>query len=145
VSIDRPALLGVLRAMPLQPGRWVVAGSAPLLMAGLIDWIEDVDVVADATAWTQAVDLCGRSPRVGLFGDHMLDLDVAGVGVEVFDGWLGIDAAQMIAEADDVDGIRLSPLVRVLDSKHRLKRPRDLAHIDILEAHLFDGSTAERR
>ena len=138
MSIDRTTLTNILEALPFQAGRWVVAGSAPMLMAGLIDSIHDVDIVVDGTAWQQAVSLSDGEPRDGLLGDQRVSIELEGATVEIFNGWLGIDAAQMITEAVDLDGFRFSPLERVLESKRRLLRSRDVVHIAIIEAHLSD-------
>jgi hypothetical protein len=143
VIVDRTALRDILTALPFDPGRWVVAGSAPMLMAGLVDSIADVDVVVDAVAWRQALCMVDQGPRHGLLGDHLVGFDVAGAQVEVFDGWLGTDADTIVAEAVDVEGVPCSPLERVLDSKRRLIRPKDTQHIAILEAHLGEGSAAQ--
>jgi hypothetical protein len=143
VIIDRDALRGILAALPFETGRWVVAGSAPMLMAGLIQSIRDIDIVVDPATWRQAVSLSEQAPRGGLYGDCVVELDVAGAPVEVFDGWLGIEADTMIAEAVDVEGVPCSPLGRVLDSKRRLLRNKDLAHIELLDGLLTDGPTAD--
>ncbi len=139
MSIDRNALHRTLAELTFEPGRWVVAGSAPMLLAGLIDSIDDIDIVVDRSAWRQAVSLSDQEPEHGRFGDHIVKLEMAGSSVEVFDGWLGTNAAQMLAEAVDVDGVPCSPLGRVLDSKRRLGRPRDLHHIRIIESHVDES------
>ena len=139
MSIDSDALHRILEELPFEAGRWVVAGSAPMLLAGLVDSIHDVDIVVDDTVWRQSVSLSDGQPRIGLFGDHIVELEVAGSPIEVFDGWLGIDASEMIAEGIDRDGSRFAPLSRVLQSKRRLLRERDVAHIAIIEAHLDEG------
>lgn len=132
MRIDRHALRRILDGLPFEVGRWVVAGSAPMLVAGLIESIDDVDVVVDAVAWRQAVSLDRGEPREGLFGDHMVELEVTGAPVEVFDGWLGTDAATMIAEAEEYDGFPFSPLERVAASKRLLGRPKDLEHLRLI-------------
>jgi hypothetical protein len=143
VIVDRTALRDILVGLPFDPGRWVVAGSAPMLIAGLVDSITDVDIVVDAVAWRQVLSIVDQVPRDGLFGDHLVEFDVAGARVEVFDGWLGTDADTMVAEAIDVEGVPCSPLERVLASKRRLIRPKDTHHIAILEAHLGEAPAAQ--
>lgn len=145
MSIDRSELLDVLDALPFERGTWVVAGSAPLLMAGLVDAIADIDIVVDQTAWRQAVSIAVERPRAGLLGDHIVELEMSGSRVEVFDGWLGATAADMIAEAVEVEGVPCSPLERVLDSKRRLGRRRDLDHIRIIEAHIGGANSQQPR
>ena len=134
--VERSVLLDVVGALPFDSGQWVVAGSAPMLMAGLVDSISDIDLVVDATAWQRALSLYDEPPREGLHGDHMVEMQVGDAVVEIFDGWLGTEARGRIAEAVEIEGQRFSPLERVLDSKRRLIRPKDRRHIAILEAHL---------
>lgn len=139
--IDRAELLKAIDAMPFERGAWVVAGSAPVLMAGLIDSISDIDIVVDATAWRQAVAMAVRGPRVGLFGDHIIELEAGATPVEIFDGWLGATASEMIAEGVELEGFRFSPLSRVLDSKRQLARSKDRTHVELLESLLGEVPT----
>ena len=74
--------------------------------------------------------------REGLFGDHLVALGVGGLEVEVFDGWLGIGAGSMIAEAVEIDGYLFAPLERVAESKRTLGRPKDIVHLARIEALL---------
>ena len=114
-----------------------------MLVAGLIESVSDIDIVVDETAWLQAVALSGDAPRAGLLGDHIVDIEVAGHSVEVFDGWLGTTADEMLSESVVVEAFRFSPLSRVLASKRQLSRRKDMIHIERLEAHMADGTTAD--
>ena len=114
-----------------------------MLALGLVDSISDIDIVGDADTWKAAVSDSRRGPRAGKLGDRLVELTVNGVSIEVFDGWLGTRADQMIGEAFEIVGYLFLPLERVLDSKRKLLRQKDLAHIDILEARLAPGPTAE--
>lgn len=143
MTIDRVALASILEHMPFDAGRWVVAGSVPMLVAGLIESVSDVDIVVDETAWLQAVALSGDAPRAGLLGDHIVDIEVSGHPVEVFDGWLGTTADEMLSESVVVEAFRFSPLSRVLASKRQLSRRKDTIHIERLEAHLAGGTPAD--
>jgi hypothetical protein len=141
VSIDRAAMFGVLRSLRFG-GRWVVAGSGPMLALGLVDSISDIDIVGDAQTWGTAISISRQSPRSGMFGDRVVGLDANGVSVEVFDGWLGTTCEVIFVEATEIEGYLFSPIERVLESKRKLLRRKDLAHIDILEARLAEGPTA---
>jgi hypothetical protein len=136
MSIDRARLFDVLAAVPFERGRWVVAGSGPLLAMSIVDAIEDIDIVADARAWLAAIEVATGAGRRGLFGDHLVALGVGGLEVEVFDGWLGIGAGSMIAEAVEIDGYLFAPLDRVAESKRTLGRPNDIVHLARIEALL---------
>lgn len=138
MSLNRSRLFDLLGRVPFDRGRWVVAGSGPLLAMGIIDSIADIDIVAGADSWATGVRLAGREPQSGLFGDHRLALDLDGIEVEVFDGWLGISAESIIAEAIDISGYLFAPPERVAESKRTLARPEDLVHLGMIEA-LLDG------
>lgn len=133
MTIGRARLFDVLAAMPFPEGRWVVAGSGPLLAMGVIDAISDIDIVADAQLWRSVSRMAGVSQGPALLGDRRLTLEVDGVGVEVFDGWLGIDAESIIEEGVAVDGYLFSPLERVAESKRSLGRPKDRIHLRQIE------------
>ncbi len=136
MSLDRSGLFDVLARLPFEPGRFVVAGSGPLLAMEIIESIEDVDIVADAGTWANAIRLAKRGARPGMFGDRLVTIQFDGIAVEVFDGWLGIDAESVIADAVDIDGFLFTPLERVTKSKRTLGRPKDLVHLGMIEARL---------
>jgi hypothetical protein len=136
VTLDRDELFRALDSIPFDSGGWVVAGSGLLLAMGAVEGIDDIDIVADDDAWATAIELAGREPHPGLFGDHQLALDLDGIEVEVFDGWLGISAGSILAEAVEIDGYLFTPLERVADSKRTLSRPKDLIHLGIIEGLL---------
>ena len=132
-----PPLFDRLRELALPAGDWVIGGSAPLLAHGLIDAVNDIDIVARGAAWARACELGTAQP--GEHGDRRVRL-CDGL-VEVFDGWSLMPwcADDLVAEAQWHAGLPFMPLARVLDFKRRLARPKDVAHIRLIEAHLRDG------
>lgn len=130
-GIDLPELLRRVRALQLPPGHWAVHGSGPLLAHALLPAVNDIDVVARGPAWRRALHL-GTAERAAA-GDLRVRLPGA---VEVFDGWLGADPGPLIDGATLVQGVPFAPLAAVLAFKRRLGRPKDAAHVALLEAHL---------
>ena len=126
-----------LRELALPAGDWVIGGSAPLLAHGLIDAVNDIDVVARGAAWERACEL--GVPQPGEHGDRRVRL--CDNLIEVFDGWslMPWSADELVAEAQWHLGLPFMPLARVLAFKRQLARPKDVAHIRLIEAHLRDG------
>jgi hypothetical protein len=137
MNMRLPPLFERVRELALPDGDWVIAGSAPLLAHGLIEAVNDIDIVARGAAWARACALGDAQP--GEHGDRRVRL--CGGAVEVFDGWslMPWSADQLIGEAQRLEGLPFMPLQRVLEFKRRLARPKDAAHIRLLEAHLAGG------
>lgn len=132
-----PPLFDQVRELALPPGDWVIAGSAPLLVHGLIEAVGDIDIVARGAAWVRVCAL--GDPQPGEHGDRRVRL--CDGAVEVFDGWslMPWSADQLIGEAQWHAGLPFVPLQRVLEFKRRLARPKDALHIRLIEARLREG------
>jgi hypothetical protein len=132
-----PPLFDQVRELALRDGDWVIAGSAPMLVHGLIDTINDIDIVARGAAWARACEL--GDPQPGEHGDRRVRL--AGGAIEVFDGWslMPWSVDRLIGEAQWLEGLPFIPLQRVLEFKRCLARPKDAAHIRLIEARLSAG------
>lgn len=119
-----------LGALGLPVGHYAVHASGVMLAHGLIDEAGDLDLVARGPAWERAQALgtvhAGRWDRVVLVAP----------GIEVFDGWMGVDVDALIAAATWVGGLPCVPLEEVLAFKERLNREKDRAHVTLLRAHL---------
>lgn len=121
-------------SLALPDGDFALHGSAPLLAHGLIDEINDVDIVTRGAAWRHATTL-GPAQR-GRQDDVVRPVD----GVEIFNGWLGDDADELIDGASIVRSVPYVSLEAVLSFKRRLMRPKDLAHISLIEQYLRAGA-----
>lgn len=129
-------LLEHLGQLELPPQDYAVFGSAPLLARGLIQEIEDIDIVARGSAWARAQSLgqvldlghVHRAPQ----GDSVIYLGQ----VDIYDGWLGMDRDQLIDTAETFYGFPFVRLEHVLTYKQKLQRPKDLPHLQLLQTHL---------
>jgi hypothetical protein len=125
-------------SLGLPPGDFALHGSAPLLAHGLLDEINDVDIVARGAAWRVALTL---GPLAAGSKDDVVRPQP---DVEIFDGWLGTGADKLIDEAAMVAGLPCVSLQAVLEFKRRLGRPKDAEHIRLIEEYLERSARAER-
>ena len=119
-----------VRALALPVGDYVVFGSAPLLAHGLIGRVGDVDLLAVRSAWEKVCS--GRAPTRAPGGDEVVRL---APGLEVFHGWLGLDVDGIVRRAEVLGGLPIAQLADVAAYKRLLSRPKDQAHLELLEAY----------
>lgn len=125
--IERTTFFARLRELALPPGDWVVHGSGSMLAHELVEDAGDIDVVARGAAWDAA------AARGEVSQEHW-DRKVTLPGkVDVFDGWGPFEAAALIDAAVCIDGVPCARLCDVLASKRWLARPKDRAHVELLE------------
>jgi|SRR3712207_5186704 len=129
-------LLDKLRALDLPRGDHAVFGSGPLAAHGLIGEVRDLDVVARGAAWERAKGL--GLVRTAPEGDPVVRLE--GGAFEIYGGWRGWDLDALIDNAEIVDGLPFARLEDVLAFKHSLGRPKDIAHVRLMEEHLRNTS-----
>lgn len=123
-------VITVVRSLGLPQGDFALHGSAPMLAHGILDEINDVDIVARGAAWEYAKRLAplqqGRKD----------DVVRPRPEVEIFDGWLGDDTDQLIDGAELIEGVPFVTLEEVLRFKRRLGRPKDEKHLRLIEQYL---------
>ena len=137
-----PEAFGLLRRVGLPLGHFAVFGSGPLLVRGIIDEADDLDVIARGPAWRQAVAT-----------GTLVDLEEHGVTVASFFGgaitvgnrWaigdVSVDA--LINSAEMLDGLPFVQLEHVRSYKRIAARPKDLDHIDRLDKWMATGQTLD--
>ncbi|GAA4900072.1 hypothetical protein LX16_0646 [Stackebrandtia albiflava] len=156
-------LLEIFDDLGLCRDHFVIFGSAPMLLYGLKTTINDLDVVARGSAWTQAQLRFGdpRDQFASTHGTHKI-LRFWGDFIEVSDGWTSpawdtrrID--DMIDDSTIVEGYRFAKLHHVLDYKCHLNRTKDQEDIDLIRCalsrsgaehptpHISDFDAAARR
>ena len=121
-----------LRALDLRTGDYAIFGSGPLLVRGVIDAVNDLDVLCRGEAWNTA-------QRIG----SMIELDE---GVEVASVESGtitfgtrwaygdFDIDDLIDTAEVIDGLPFVALEHVVAFKLAADRPKDREHLARLEA-----------
>ncbi len=140
VHMHEHPLLEKVKALQFPLGDYAVFGSGPLLVNGLVEDINDVDLVARGAAWARARSLgpvlvAQKEDPVVRLGDGE---------IEVFAGWLGMDLDTVIDGAAIIGGLPFAQLKDVLAFKRALGRPNDLRHVLLIEEHMR-GRASEQR
>lgn len=133
-------LLEKVKALRFALEDYAVFGSGPLLVHGLVEDINDVDLVARGVARARARSL--GSVLVAPKGDPVVRL---GDGdIEVFAGWLGMDLEAIIDGAAIMGGLPFAQLEDIRAFKRALGRQKNLGHVLLIEEHLR-GRASEQR
>jgi hypothetical protein len=133
VSPEVARLLAEVRALALPAGHFVLFGSAPLLVRGIVPATGDIDVLARGPAWDLARSLAS-TVRLSPY-----DVDVVrllGGRIEIGTVWgIGeVDVDQLIDDAEEIDGLSFARLARVRAYKELADRPKDREHLRLLDA-----------
>lgn len=130
---------GQLFSLHLPREDFAVAGSGPMYVRGMIDELGDVDVIARGRAWEIAVE---HGCPVPAPYSTVRVVELFNKNVEIFDGWFPeiwkVD--DLIDGADLINGVRFVPLEVVRQTKERMRRPKDIAHLQIVDNYLNRGS-----
>ena len=115
---------------------YVVAGSGPLFVRGLIDSVSDLDIVARGDAWTRAQEFAEARPAP--FGGA---LHVRLFELEILDRWFPWlwPMDYIIDTADVFHGVRFVSLDVVRTVKQIMNRPKDHEHLAIMDEYLANG------
>lgn len=129
--IDYPAdlLFDRLRALRLTSGEYAVFGSGPLAIRGLIEKVQDLDVIVRGDTWRRVVAL-GTVVMKG--DDETVDL---GTGLTFGRSWGygDFDIDRLIDEAEVIADLPFVRLEAVIEFKQVAGRPKDLEHLRILD------------
>jgi hypothetical protein len=133
VTTRDQGLFGLLRSLELPTGDYAVFGSGPLIVRGIIEATNDLDVISRGRAWKHALR-CGELVSLP-DGDRI---------VSCFDGAITIgrnwaygdfDIDELINTAEAIDGIPFVRLEHVVRYKEIAARSKDVAHLERLAEH----------
>jgi hypothetical protein len=117
-------------ALELPLHDYVLFGSLPLLAHGLVESVNDIDILAKGLAWNHAQTLA--KAEVAPMGEWRVNLG----DVEIYNAWLGMDVDAIINRAVFVNSLPYADLQDVLEFKQKLNRPKDAEHIRRIEIFL---------
>lgn len=126
------SLFDSLRSLGLPKGEYAVFGSGPLIVRGVIDTANDLDVVSRGAAWETACDLGEMVTLVEYGVDVVSFLDGA---ITVGTSWAygDVDIDDLIDTAEIIDGLPFARLEYVVTYKKIAARPKDIEHLRLLE------------
>jgi hypothetical protein len=125
-------LFGLLRSLELPLEDYAIFGSGPLIVRGIIDATNDLDIIARGPAWEQV-------RRVG----EISTFDGDNECVNLFDGRItfgttwkygSFDLNELIDTAELIDGLPFVLLEHVVIYKETADRPKDRDHLRRLRA-----------
>ncbi len=121
-----------VKELKLPTGKYVLFGSAPLAIRGLRD-CHDIDILVTEDLWNAYKEKNWEIKTTSL-GSPFLCKD----GVEMGKDWKPgqWDVAQLIGEAEIIDGLPFVKLGDVLEWKKMMGREKDLEDIKIIEKFL---------
>ena len=114
-------------------GDFAVFGSGPLIVRGIIEAANDLDVVSRGRAWERALGV-----------GELVSLPDGAMVVSCFDGSVTIgrswaygdfDIDELINTAEVIDGLPFVRLEHVVRYKEIAARPKDLVHLELLAEH----------
>jgi hypothetical protein len=111
----------------------VLFGSLPLLAHGLLESVNDIDILARGSAWQYAQTFA--KAELAPMGEWRVSLD----DIEIYNAWLGMDVDAIIDRAVFVNGLPYADLGDVLEFKQKLNRPKDTDHIRRIQTFLARG------
>ncbi len=123
-----------VKSLNLSAGDFAIFGSGPLVVRGIIPASNDLDILCRRQAWKTVQKIGDR--------EYLSDYDVTIVtmcdGRLTFGTQWGIgnfDIDELIDSAEEIDGLPFVPLEYVASYKEIRKRPKDLEHLQALEAY----------
>ena len=120
-----------LAALGLPADDYVIFGSGPLVVRGIIEATNDLDVVCRGTAWEV---VCAVSPprRVEPWGVDLVSLEDGRLtfGTTWAVGDVNVD--ELIESAEIIEGLPFARLEYVVEYKRTLGRLKDLEHLAAL-------------
>ena len=128
-----------LRPLSLPNDDYAVFGSAPLLVRGIIEEVDDLDILSRGAAWEHAQTL---APVVPLepYGVDIVSIDDGLITIGTTWGIGDFDVDELIDTAEMIDGIPFVLLEHVESYKRTAGRPKDLEHLARLEAWRRGGA-----
>ena len=125
-------LFGLLRALDLPDGEYAVFGSGPLIIRGIIEATNDLDVISRGAAWEIAAGEGELVAERGVTVARLFDGAIT-VGTEWAIGAFGVD--ELIDTAEVIDGLPFVRLDHVVAYKELAGRPKDLEHLEALRRY----------
>lgn len=133
MPFDAQQIITTITELGMPAGSALIHASAAMVLHGLISEARDIDVATNAAGWQHALTL--GEPRQGRIDQLVEPVD----GVELFSGWLGEPLGGLFARARLVSGLLVAAPQDILDFKRKLNRPKDAAHIRLLEEHICNN------
>lgn len=126
--MDRHRLFDFVRELGFPVGDYVIYGSGPLIVRGVIEATNDLDIVSRGAAWERACEL----EELTFLEDHGVEIvSFLGGAITFGRSWAygDIDIDDLIETAQVIEGLPFARLEYVIAYKEAAARPKDLRHL----------------
>ena len=127
--------LQIVRDLDLPQGDYAIFGSGPLLVRGIIDQINDLDVICRGRAWDYA-QVHGEPGYLEQFGVTIASMLNGRITFGTKWGIGDFDIDKLIDTADRIQGLQFVRLEHVIRYKELAGRPKDRVHLEAIERYL---------
>ncbi len=124
-------ILEVVRSLNLPAKDYAIFGSGPLLVRGIIDDVNDIDIICRGAAWLQAQQL-GEIVYLDEYDVHVVSIDNQRITIGTSWGIGDFNIDELIDTADEINDLPFVRLEHVVDYKKIAGRPKDLEHLKLL-------------
>lgn len=114
--------------MELPLGDYAIYGSGPLIVRGVIEAANDLDIVSRGPAWDRACDL-GQLTVLEEHGVEVVSFLDGAITVGRSWAYGDIDIGDLIDTAQLIEGLPFARLEYVIVYKEAAARPKDLRHL----------------
>lgn len=131
-------LIKSVKSLNLPIGKYVLFGSAPIIVKGLRPALHDIDIVVKEDLWNEYQNKEGWVKKP--FNDKETYLEWSGKNIEFWKSWGPgeWDVNKIIEEAEIIDGLPFVQLETVLEWKKICARPKDIEDIKLLEKYILN-------
>ena len=126
-------LFDLLRSLELPIGDFAVFGSGPLIVRGIVEGTNDLDVVSRGAAWKRALSV--GEPASLPDGAQIVSCFDGAVTIGMNWAYGDFDINELIDTAEIINGLPFVRLKHVVRYKEIASRPKDLTHLGLLAEH----------
>ena len=130
------ALLQSVGELGLPAGEFAIFGSGPLLVRGVIDAVNDIDIICRSAAWDHAKQF-GKQVYLDDYDVEIISIDDGRITLGRSWAYGDFDVGELIGTAEIIDGLPFVRLEYVVAYKRIANRQKDNEHLEALEAKGF--------
>ncbi len=124
-------ILEVVRSLNLPARDYAIFGSGPLLARGIIDDVNDIDIICRGKAWDLAQQL-GELVYLDEYDVHVVSIDNQSITIGTSWGIGDFNIDELIDTAEELNDLPFVRLQYVVEYKKIARRPKDLEHLKLL-------------
>ncbi len=122
-----------VRSLELPAQDYAIFGSGPLLVRGIIEDANDIDIICRGGAWRHAQQL-GEMIYLDDYEIEVVSIDNQKVTIGTSWGIGQFDIDELIDTAEEINGLPFVQLRFVVEYKTIGGRPKDIRHLDLLRS-----------